>query len=70
MKRILQATIAAITVAMASITTTAAKADSHFSYRTLITDAGRSLRSRRACAPQRPSGYNARAGAEARGTAD
>ena len=43
MKRILQATIAAITVAMASITTTPSKADSHFSYRTLITDAGRSL---------------------------
>ena len=43
MKRILQATIAAITVAMTSITTTPSKADSHFSYRTLITDAGRSL---------------------------
>ena len=43
MKRILQATMAAITVAMTSITTTPSKADSHFSYRTLITDAGRSL---------------------------
>ena len=43
MKRILQATMAAITVAMTSITTTPAKADSHFSYRTLIADAGRSL---------------------------
>ena len=35
--------MAAITVAMTSITTTPSKADSHFSYRTLITDAGRSL---------------------------
>ena len=33
MKRMLQATMAAITVAMTSITTTPSKADSHFSYR-------------------------------------